>query len=329
MIYALYILLAAAVVLLSVKIADYVDMLDKSTKISGAFIGAVLLAAVTSLPELFTSISATLLVGENDLVLGNILGSNLFNFSVMGLSLLVFIRSVHKAKFHRSHLMSLVAMLLMYTLIALDSFFDFFPKIGWFSLSSPLIFIVYLLFLFFTPKVEESTESEKGSVKLSLKQILIRFAVCAVLLIGASIAITYVSDLVAEALDLSKTFAGALLLGVATSLPETASTLSLCKKRNYNAAFGNILGSNLFNCNILVIADLLSFKKGASDVFSGNSDATLLIILGAAVCVLAAALMRALFSEGKRRALKTSVAAVFGVAAISSYVIFTALSIAL
>ena len=80
MYYALFILLAAAVVFLSIKLAKYVDLLDKTTKISGAFIGAVLLAAVTSLPELFTSISATLIVRENELVLGNILGSNLFNF---------------------------------------------------------------------------------------------------------------------------------------------------------------------------------------------------------------------------------------------------------
>ena len=75
----LYVVLLVAVVYLSMKLGDFVDLLDKKTNISGAFIGGVMLAAVTSLPELFTSGSAVLLVGENDLVLGNIFGSNIFN----------------------------------------------------------------------------------------------------------------------------------------------------------------------------------------------------------------------------------------------------------
>ena len=55
MIYALYVVLLVAVVYLSMKLGDFVDLLDKKTNISGAFIGEVMLAAVTSLPELFTS----------------------------------------------------------------------------------------------------------------------------------------------------------------------------------------------------------------------------------------------------------------------------------
>ena len=79
-----FFVLAAAIVFLSVKLSEYVDLLDKSTKVSGAFIGGVLLAAVTSLPELFTSLSAVLFIGENNLVTGNILGSNLFNLAALG-----------------------------------------------------------------------------------------------------------------------------------------------------------------------------------------------------------------------------------------------------
>ena len=50
MFYAAFLVLAVAVVFLSIKLSKYVDMLDKTTKVSGAFIGGVLLAAVTSLP---------------------------------------------------------------------------------------------------------------------------------------------------------------------------------------------------------------------------------------------------------------------------------------
>ena len=60
MLYLEYIVLAILVVFLSVRLSYYVDCLDKKTNLSGAFIGGVMLAAVTSLPELFTSLTAVL-----------------------------------------------------------------------------------------------------------------------------------------------------------------------------------------------------------------------------------------------------------------------------
>ena len=79
MLYLEYIVLAALVVFLSVRLSYYVDCLDKKTNLSGAFIGGVMLAAVTSLPELFTSLTAVLALDQPDLVQGNVLGSNIFN----------------------------------------------------------------------------------------------------------------------------------------------------------------------------------------------------------------------------------------------------------
>ena len=329
MVYFLYIVLAAIVVFLSIKLAKYVDWLDKSTNISGAFIGGVMLAAVTSLPELFTSISATLFLHQNELVLGNILGSNLFNFAVIGLSLVVFIKRVYSAGLKKVHLLSLGMMIAMYVFVALDVFLDVWPKIGWFSLSSPIILALYIAYLFLTPKKEEAEENASDEVTLSLKQIIIRFVICAVLLVAASIAITYVSDWMARELGLGMTFAGALLLGVATSLPETASTLSLCKRKNYNAAFGNILGSNVFNCTILVIADLLSFTSGATDVYTFNVSSQLLIILGGAVAALFAAMLGIFAIRRDGRIFKRISAGTVGVCAVAAYIIFTALSLVL
>ena len=77
MIYILYIITVAAVVWFSILASRYIDMIDRSTRLSGAFLGGVLLSAITSLPELFTSISATILIDNPSLCIGNILGSNL------------------------------------------------------------------------------------------------------------------------------------------------------------------------------------------------------------------------------------------------------------
>lgn len=67
-IYPVYIALAIAIIFLSYLLGNYVDALDKKTKISGAFIGGILLAAVTSLPEFFTSFSSIVFLGENGMV---------------------------------------------------------------------------------------------------------------------------------------------------------------------------------------------------------------------------------------------------------------------
>ena len=91
MIYALYLVLAVLVVFLSVRLSYYVDCLDKKTNLSGAFIGGVMLAAVTSLPELFTSLTAVLALDQPNLVQGNVLGSNIFNLCVIA-GILLFAR---------------------------------------------------------------------------------------------------------------------------------------------------------------------------------------------------------------------------------------------
>ncbi|MGL5259507.1 MAG: hypothetical protein ACRC7V_05305, partial [Lachnospiraceae bacterium] len=98
MIYFMYLCVAVGVTLLSIKAADYVDLLEKKTSLSGAFIGGILLSAVTSLPEMFTSISSTMIFHEAGLCIGNILGSDLFNFMILSILILISLKSFCKVK---------------------------------------------------------------------------------------------------------------------------------------------------------------------------------------------------------------------------------------
>lgn len=261
----LYIVLAGGLVFLSDKLGTYIDLLDKKTKISGAFLGGVLLAAVTSLPELFTSISATLFVHEKDLVIGNVLGSNLFNLSVLGFCLLAFFKLFGKSKIdYKSHYSTLIGVSVIYLLIFYGLFVpsQYQPVIGPINLICPLALVVYGLVIYLQPKSEEKEddEEEKEEVSpLTVKQILIRFSICAIVLVGVSIAITYVTDALGEKLNLSATVAGALFLAIATSLPELVSCFTLCRKGNFNAALGDIFGSCFFNFCIIGIGEFLSY----------------------------------------------------------------------
>ncbi|MDE7395036.1 MAG: cation transporter [Clostridiales bacterium] len=326
-----FFVLAAIVVFLSMKLGKYVDLLDKTTNVSGAFIGGVLLAAVTSLPELFTSLSAVLFLRENNLVAGNILGSNIFNLAALGCIVAVTFIGFSKAKIGKHHALTSVSCLVIYGLIALAVFIEKLPKLGFISIISPFIFVIYVLMMWKTPKTEES--EEKTECELTTKQLIVRFVLSAVCLVGASIAITYASDYIAELLNLGKTFAGALLLGLTTSLPELVSTVSLCKRGNFNASFGNILGSNLFNFVILFFADLLSFRKGNTDIYpffrngAAGLQTELLLILGVASTVVALIMILCkCFIKPERKRLKNAIAISCGTLTTASYLLFLVLS---
>ena len=284
LVYIGYIAMVAVIVVLSIKLGKYVDIIDAKSNISGAFIGGVMLAAVTSLPELFTSLSAVWIVKENSMIIGNILGSDLINLAFFGVILLIFSRGLKKAKFNAFYYTALGVMTAMYGLVAIGLYFPKYMQFTWFSVVSPAVLLLYVLFISKMPKTSEGDDDKKDE-GITLKQAVIRFAICAVVLIGASIAMTYLTDMVADKLNLGKTFAGALFLGVATSLPELISSVALCYRGNYNAAAGNIIGSNIFNFTILFVADVFAFMPGGSGIYILNTDSKWLLIFGAVAAV--------------------------------------------
>lgn len=279
MVYIGYIATVAVIVFLSIKLGKYVDVIDAKSNISGAFIGGVMLAAVTSLPELFTSLSAVWIVHENEMIIGNILGSDLINLAFFGFMLLTFTRKFKNAKFSPFYYAAFAVMLGMYALVSVGLYLADYMQITWFSAVSPAILCLYVLFINKMPKTSEAADGKRDE-GITLKQAVIRFCVCAVVLIGASICMTYLTDIVSDKLNLGKTFAGALFLGVATSLPELISSATLCFRGNYDAAAGNIIGSNVFNFAILFVADALSFMPDRSEIYILNSDSKWLLIFG-------------------------------------------------
>lgn len=264
MIYFIYLLLAALVVFLSIKAAVYVDLIDKKTDISGAFIGGVLLSAVTSLPELLTTLSSTVWLKNPSLSLGNILGSNLFNMTIVAVLIIFGIKAFGKAKISKSHTKTTSFGLVIYLVILLNMMNIINFDILTISITSIVILILYVIAVKSMAGEEESAEKDEDETavtsNLTMKQIITRFIAVSIGLVLASILITYVTDIIAVRLNLGAGLAGALLLGIATSLPELTSCISLVKIGNFNVSIGNVVGSNLFNFFILFIADITYFR---------------------------------------------------------------------
>ena len=276
MIFLIYAIIAAGVTFLSVKAADYVDLIDKKTSLSGAFIGGIMLSAVTSLPELFTSLSSTLLLDEPGLCIGNILGSDLFNLAVLAVLIVVFNRSFAVAEIAHSHQNVLWLLLVAYGALALNMMGVLSVELFTVSITSVIMIACYAASVKHLSGESAGEDDEEDTNPLTLKQVLIRFAVVAVGIVVLSILISQVTDMLAEELNLGKSLAGALFMGVATSLPELSSTIALFRKKSFDIAVGNIVGSNIFNLIILSISDILYTGTGLYD-FSDPKTVALLV----------------------------------------------------
>ena len=90
--FAQYLLLAFIVIYATSKLSYFVDELDKKSNISGAVIGGILLATVTSMPEFITSITSTVVLAKPGLAFGNVFGSNIFNIVILAVADLFFVK---------------------------------------------------------------------------------------------------------------------------------------------------------------------------------------------------------------------------------------------
>ena len=266
-----YIVVASLVVWLSVKASRYIDMLDKTTKLSGAFLGGVLLSAITSLPELFTSISATVLLHKPSLCIGNILGSDLFNIAVLALLGIVSIRGFRHARVSRGNRMVTLFVLLVYVALILNWFNLLNFEIATVNIVTLVIVVLYGVGVrYLAGENGEKCADEATEVSLTVRQIVIRFTAASIGIVLLSVLMTYITDDLAAEYNIGMGMAGAIFLGVATSLPEVSSTVALMRMRCYDIAVGNIVGSNLFNFLVLCIADVLCVHRSVYDFTDTN-----------------------------------------------------------
>ncbi len=278
-VFLFYFLSGALLVYFSMKCADYVDLLDKKTNLSGAFIGGVILAAVTSLPEFVTSISSIYVVKNAELIIGNVLGSNVFNLCIFGGATALSVKAFSKSGVGKSHIVTLICTIVADLLLLATLLFD--PKITRIpvlnvNIASIIILIIYFISLKFLSNDDCQNDEEENS-PLTVKQIVTRFVLMSAGLVGMSIVVTYFTDIIQERLNLGASLAGAIFLGVVTSLPELASSITLVRHRNFNAMVGNVLGSNMFNFTIFSIAD---FIAGNTMVYVYGTHSIAMILFG-------------------------------------------------
>ncbi|MFW5864801.1 MAG: sodium:calcium antiporter [Candidatus Izemoplasmataceae bacterium] len=277
-----FIILASIMVILSILLSNLIDALDQKSHLSSALIGGVMLAAATSLPELFTSMTAVIRLDNADMVLGNVLGSNFFNLLIMGLIILFYTRFLKKITIEKEHNRTAIYSLIIFIFVGLTVLLGI--DITLFGISA-FSFLILGLYAFAVKKMSVSKKDViEDKTSFDMKPYILGFILLSGLVLITSIFLTITTDQIAAEYNIGYTVAGALFLGVITSLPELVSSFNLARLRNFNAAFGNVLGSNLFNFLILVISDM-SYRKGS--LYVQTYDNMILVSFGLLASLLA------------------------------------------
>ncbi len=275
----LFLFLAGLTVFLSFRLSYYADLLNKTTNISGVFIGGILLAGITSLPELVTCLSSIFL-NNPYLAIGDILGSNFFNIAMMCFFDILFIKTMFYNYTKNRYYLIYVLLILNYFIMYLFMGGTFNLEIFNIGLPSFIIIITYIFYL--KNAKEEETKKEVITTK---EHVLLKFFLVGLFMVIVSILLTLVVNLIAgKNPNVASSFIGAILLGITTSMPEVTTFITLVKMKSFDLALSDIIGSNLFNLLILAIGDI--FLKNKEIYYFVDKESMFLLIFGFILTIL-------------------------------------------
>ncbi len=254
------IFLASSIVLVgaAIKLAQYGDVIAVRTRLGGMFIGVLLLAGATSLPEMLTMINS-FRVDEPGLAAGNMFGSNMFN---------MFLLAVLDLLNQQARILRRVAMTHALTaalgsaMIGLTIFYilgDIDLRLGWMGVDSLTLILVYLAGI---RLIQSNGQASSTTVELPqsvpampLWRALLGFVVATVVLVFITPYLVRSSNEIARITGLGAGFVGTTLLATVTSLPEMVAVVAASRMGAYDMAVGNLFGSNVFNMFALGVAD--------------------------------------------------------------------------
>jgi cation:H+ antiporter len=290
----------AAVWALGVALARAADVIAERTRLGGVWIGTVLLAGATSLPELGTSLSAVGL-GAADLAVGNLFGSSMANMLILALVDLLLRRERILSRVAFDHALAASLAIALNALAAVLVIAG--PGVAFLRVSpgSVLLFAAYLAATRAlyrhgqrndAPRIARRAESDDPG---ELGRAGRAFALAALGMLGVAPLFAWSAHEVALVSGLGDTFVGTWAVGLSTSLPELVTSLAAVRRGAFDLAVGNLFGSNALNMALLLPLDVVA----PGSVFRGLDPAH------AASALLAVALMAlglaAILYRAKRR----------------------------
>jgi cation:H+ antiporter len=241
----------------------YGDIISRLTGLSRSWIGLVLLATATSLPELITGVSAVTAASAPDIAVGDALGS-----CVLNLVMLVLLDEMSRAepmyrRIDQGHIMTagfgviLIGAAGAFILLSQSALSFRFLHISGYT---PFIIVIYLIAMraafAYERRAKPPPQVIEAEAGVSLTAALLRYAGAAAVIVAAGAWLPFVGQALADAMGWKTTFVGTLFIAAATSVPELVVTISALRLGAVDMAIGNLLGSNLFDILILAADDI-------------------------------------------------------------------------
>ncbi len=272
-----FIVCTAVIVYSGTKLSKYGDIIAEKTGLGRTWIGVVLMASVTSLPELVTGISSVTYAGVPDIAVGDVLGSCVFNMLIVALLDAIYKPMPISAKAHHGHILSAGFGIFLLSIAALSlTLTKYTFPIGWIGHYSLLFALIYfiamrLVYTYEKRKIAEFMKELVAELRykdISTKTAVFNYVINALIVIIAAVFLPKIGEGIAESTGLGQTFVGNIFIAVSTSLPEVVVSVAAVKMNAVDLAIGNLFGSNIFNILILAIDDIF-FMKGPLLSFAG------------------------------------------------------------
>jgi cation:H+ antiporter len=260
-------------------IVDGASTIAAKLKVPNIVIGLTIVAFGTSAPEMVVNLFAAI-NGNSQIVLGNVLGSNIFNVAlILGICAIITPLTVKtKTTWNEIPLSFLAAVVVV--IIANDVYLD---KSGLdvISRSEGIVLLLFFsIFLVYNIHNSLSGEAEEEVVvkpMTTLKASLLFVAGLAMLIVGGKLIVDK-SVVIALQLGLSERIIALTIVSIGTSLPELATSVMAVRKKNVDIAIGNVVGSNIFN--IFFVLGVSSFVSNVPIVKENQFDLMMNLLLG-------------------------------------------------
>lgn len=254
------------------KLSRYGDRIAEITGWTGSWVGLVLLATATSLPELATGISAVRFAGTPEVAIADVLGSCVINLALLALVELLRGHETIYEGTSNGQVLSLAWSMLMLA-VAVAAFVS--PlgavTIGHVSPFAPGLLAIYLLAMrtiYRESGTDEQPPAADADGAAQLRSLALRFSVAALAVVAAGSRLPFVALRLAELTGLGESFVGTLLVALATSLPEIVVTITAARIGAHQMAIAGLLGSNLFNIAVLAIDDVFLLERSLFSIQS-------------------------------------------------------------
>jgi len=251
------------------RLSRYGDVIADKTGMGGTWVGLILMATVTSLPELITGVSSITLADTPDIALGDVLGSCVFNLMLITvLDYMIGGASLY-SRVSQGHILSAGFGIILIGIIGFNLLIGtngWTLSLGHIGLSSIVIVVFYTIairVMFRYEQVQKRERLEESTERypdLTLRRAVIRYARSALVVVAAGVWLPFIGAELARVMGWGQSFVGTLFVAMVTTIPEATVTIAALRLGAFDMAISNLLGSNLFNVLIVAIDDLFFIK---------------------------------------------------------------------